>query len=145
MRSPAMPSTRTWTVAAAVVAVGLLLRWWVLRSTFGVLNADESYSGLQSMGVIRDGRFPIVMDGQSYTAAIEAYVFSPLLVFVVGSIAVLKWSFVSVWLAVLFATFGAARHIAGRRAAAFAGRLGRTGLARPRRYVFRSNGVSRSH
>lgn len=116
-----MPSPRTWTVVAAVVAVGLLLRWWVLRSTFGVLNADESYSGLQSMGVIRDGRFPIVMDGQSYTAAIEAYVFSPLLVFAGGSIAVLKWSFVSVWLAVLFATFGAARHIAGRRAAAFAG------------------------
>ena len=121
MRSPALPSPRICTVVAAVVAVGVLLRWCVLRSTFGVLNADESYSGLQSVGIIRDGRFPIVMDGQSYTAAIEAYVFTPLLVFAGGSIALLKWSFVSVWLAVMFAIFGAARHIGGRRSAAFAG------------------------
>jgi len=121
MRSPALPAPRVWAAIAAIVAVGLVLRWWVLRSTFGVLNADEAYSGLQSLGVIRDGRFPIVMDGQSYTAAIEAYVFSPLLVFAGGSIASLKWIFVGVWLAVLFATSGAARHLAGRGAAAFAG------------------------
>lgn len=109
--------------AAAVLVIGVVLRAWILRSAFGVLNGDEAYSGLQSIDVIRDGRFPIVMDGSVYTAAIDAYFFSPLMVFAGGSIAVLKWGFSCVWLLVVGASFGGARYLAGRRAAAFSATL----------------------
>jgi len=55
-----------------------LLRDIVIGSVFGELNADEAYAGLQSMGVLRDGRLPVVIDGSAYSATIEAYLFSPI-------------------------------------------------------------------
>ena len=107
-------------VAAVVVAVGLVLRAFVLRSSWGVLNGDEAYAGLQSLGVLRDGRFPVVMDGSVYGAVIDAYLLSPLLVMAGGSIAVLKWAYVSFWVLAVLTAYGVTKQLAGRRAAACA-------------------------
>jgi hypothetical protein len=107
-------------VATVVLLAGLVLRVWILRSVLGEMYADEAYSGLQSLGVIRDGRFPIVIDGNVYSAALEAYVFSPVLVHAGGSVAVLKWLFIGMWAAAVAATFGAAASLRDRRAGAFA-------------------------
>ncbi len=108
---------------AGILVVGLALRGWTIGSVFGALYADEAYAGLQSIGVVRDGRFPVVIDGSVYSAAIEAYVFGPPLALAGGSVAVLKWLFVCVWAVAAAASFGATRRLAGRRAAAIAGAL----------------------
>ncbi len=113
------PRSTIVSVAAALVA-GLLLRAFVLRSSWGELNADEAYAGLQSLGVLRDGRFPVVMDGSVYGAVIDAYLLSPVLVLAGGSIAVLKWAYALFWLLAVAAAYGIARHLGGRRAASCA-------------------------
>lgn len=109
LRSPAL--------IGALVAVGIALRVWVIDSRLGAFNADEAYAGLQSIAVLRDGRFPVVIDGQSYTATVEAYLLSPILVLAGGSIAALKWLYAAIWGAAACVTFGAARALADRRTA----------------------------
>ena len=89
----------------------------------GALFADEAYSGLQSVGVIRDGRFPIVIDANVYSAALEAYLFSPVLTLTGGSVAALKWLFMGIWAIAAAATFAAARQLFNRRAGALAATL----------------------
>ena len=117
---PATGRLRTAALVVGLLVVGIVLRAWIIGSAFGELNADEAYTGLQSIGVLRSGRFPIVIDGNVYSAAIEAYLFSPVLVFAGGSLATLKWLFVALWGAAAVATFGAARRLLDRRAAALA-------------------------
>lgn len=107
-----------WTLL--VLTLGLVARWWVLGSRLGFLNADEAYAGLQAMAVL-DGRFPVVIDGNAYTAVIEAYVFAPLVTWMGGSALGLKLAFVGVWAAASLATAGAARRLAGGVAGAVAG------------------------
>lgn len=107
-------------LVVGLAAIGVALRAWIVGSWLGELNADEAYTGLQSVGVLRDGRLPIVIDGNVYSAAIEAYIFSPILVFAGGSIAVLKWLFVAMWAAAAAFTFGAANRLLNRRSAALA-------------------------
>ncbi len=112
-----------WLLVVGVLAAGLALRAWVIGSVFGDLNADEAYAGLQSIGVLRDGRLPVVIDGSVYSAAIEAYLFSPVVALAGGSVAILKWLFVGMWAVAAAATFGATRRLLDRRSAAVAATL----------------------
>jgi hypothetical protein len=107
-----------WTLLVAIAGLGL--RWWVLGSTLGFLNADEAYAGLQAMGVL-DGRFPVVIDGNVYTAVLECYLFAPLVTWMGGSAVGLKLLFVGVWALAAAVTAGAARRLAGGVAGAVAG------------------------
>ena len=109
---------RTAAFIVALIAIGVVLRAWIIGSWLGELIADEAAGGLQSIGVLRDGRLPVVLDGQVYSAAIEAYIFSPILVGAGGSVAMLKWLFAAMWGAAAVATFGATRSLLDRRAAA---------------------------
>ncbi len=118
---PTAATTKTGALALGVLVAGLVLRWLVMRSVFGDLNGDEAYTGLQSIGVIRDGRLPVVIDGSVYSATIEAYLFSPVLTFAGGSVAILKWLFVGMWAVAAATTYGATRQLLNRRAAAAAG------------------------
>jgi hypothetical protein len=59
-----------------VTLIGLVLRWWVLGTTSGYLNADEAYSGLQAMDIVEGDR-PVVIRGIGYTAVVDSYVFAP--------------------------------------------------------------------
>jgi hypothetical protein len=61
-----------------VVVIGVLLRWWVLRSPQGMVNADEAYTGLEAREILR-GRPAVVMGGAVYTGVTDAYVFAPVL------------------------------------------------------------------
>ena len=63
-------------VVLAVVLAGIALRVWILRSPQGALNADESYTGLQAMEILR-GDVPVVFEGQAYTAVPESFLFAP--------------------------------------------------------------------
>ena len=105
---------------AALLAVGVVLRVVVLASSLGAFNADEASAGLHSIGVLRDGRIPVVIDGQYYTAVIDAILFSPVVSLAGGSVAVLKWLFAGMWAAAAATTFGATRRVLDRRSAALA-------------------------
>lgn len=122
--SPAATSTlKRWIAVAIVVLAGIVLRVLLLRSSMGALFADEAYSGLQSLGVVRDGRFPIIIDGNVYSAALEAYLFGPVLTHTGGSIDVLKWLFIGIWAAGAAVTFGAGRSQRDTRSGALAATL----------------------
>lgn len=121
---PAASTTLKRCVAVAIVVlVGLVLRVQLVGSVWGALVADEAYSGLQSVGVLRDGRFPVVIDGNAYSATLEAYLFSPILTHTGGSIAVLKWLFIGFWAAAAAIAFGAGRRMLNVRAGVIAAAL----------------------
>src|SRR5918998_2471255 len=54
------------------VAVGLLIRVWLMRTSLTVLNADEGITGLQAFEVLR-GRFRLVVAGNDYGSTTETY------------------------------------------------------------------------
>lgn len=72
-----MTKSRLLTIGAVVVAVfGLLMRLHLLRTPAGMLNADEAYTGLQSLAILR-GDLPTVIRGAGYTAVLDSYFFAP--------------------------------------------------------------------
>ena len=77
-------STRTLLLACLpAVAVGLLIRVWLLRTSLSSLNADEGLTGLQAFEVL-NGHFRTVVAGNQYGATTESYLFAPLLSFWTG-------------------------------------------------------------
>jgi GT2 family glycosyltransferase len=109
-----------WTAMVAVV--GIVLRWLILESPAGVLNADEAYTGLATLGVL-DGRFPVVIDGNRYSAVLEAYIFAPVLGLTGPSILVLKLIPIIFWAVAAVLMYLAGSYLAGRRVGAVAGAL----------------------
>ncbi|MEZ5216964.1 MAG: hypothetical protein R2715_10355 [Ilumatobacteraceae bacterium] len=96
--------------AVPVVILGVLLRWWVLRTTHGMLSADETVTGLSTLEVL-DGRFRIVIPANAYTATFESFAFAPFLAVFGPGIALLKWLGISVWAAAGVSTILAARTV----------------------------------
>jgi hypothetical protein len=73
--------TRTLMLACLpAIAVGLLIRAWVMRTSLMSLNSDEGITGLQGFEVL-NGRFRLVVAGNEYGATTESYVVAPLLTF----------------------------------------------------------------
>lgn len=109
-----------WFVGIGIV--GLVLRWWVVESPAGAINSDEAYTGLAALGVL-DGRFPVVIDGNRYTAVLEAYLFAPLIGATGASIVALKIIPIVSWAAAAVLAYFAGSHLAGRRVGAVAAAL----------------------
>ena len=109
-----------WT--ALVGLVGIVLRWLVLESPAGVINSDEAYTGLATLGIL-DGRFPVVVDGNRYSAVIEAYLFAPVLGITGADIFVLKLIPILFWALSAILAYLAGTYLAGRRVGAVAGAL----------------------
>ena len=109
-----------WT--ALVGIVGIVLRWLVLESPAGVLNSDEAYTGLATLGIL-DGRFPVVVDGNRYSAVIEAYLFAPVLGVTGADIFVLKLIPILFWALAAILVYLAGTYLAGRRVGAVGGAL----------------------
>ena len=58
-----MTKSRLLTAGVVVVGIfGLLMRLHLLRTPAGMLNADEAYTGLQSLAILR-GDLPVVIRG----------------------------------------------------------------------------------
>ena len=72
-----MTKSRLLTAGVVVVGIfGLLMRLHLLRTPAGMLNADEAYTGLQSLAILR-GDLPVVIRGAGYTAVLDSYFFAP--------------------------------------------------------------------
>jgi 4-amino-4-deoxy-L-arabinose transferase-like glycosyltransferase len=77
-------STRILLLACLpAVAVGLLVRVWLMRTSLAILNADEGITGLQAFEVLR-GRFRLVVAGNDYGSTTETYLLAPFLAFWTG-------------------------------------------------------------
>jgi hypothetical protein len=77
-------STRILLLACLpAIAVGLLIRVWLLRTSLASLNADEGITGLQAFDVLR-GHFRLVVAGNDYGSTTETYLFAPFLAFWTG-------------------------------------------------------------
>lgn len=87
---PTVRSLLTRRGLLAVVAVGVALRLWIMTSHLGTLSADEAYTGLQARAIL-DGRFPVVIDGMTYTAVFESYLFAPFVAVFGLHVVPLKW------------------------------------------------------
>ena len=77
-------STRTLLLACLpAVAVGLLVRVWLMRTSLSSFNADEGITGLQAFEVL-SGHFRTVVAGNEYGSTTETYLFAPFLAFWTG-------------------------------------------------------------
>jgi hypothetical protein len=77
-------STRILLLACLpAVAVGLLIRVWLTRTSLSALNADEGITGLQAFEVL-SGHFRLVVAGNDYGSTTETYLFAPFLAFWTG-------------------------------------------------------------
>ena len=91
------------TAAVPAAAVGVALRWWVLRHGAGSTISDESATGLVGLDLVRRHDIHIVFPGQQYTLPFESYLMAPVLAVTGASdvvlklVAVLEWA-VSAWL-----------------------------------------------
>ena len=65
------------------VAVGLLIRVWLMRTSLSALNADEAVTGLQALEIL-GGHFRIVVAGNEYGSTTETYLLAPFLAFWTG-------------------------------------------------------------
>ena len=72
-----MTKPRLLAIGAIIVGLfGLAIRVHLLRTPVGALNADEAYTGLQSLAILR-GDLPTVIRGAGYTAVLDSYFFAP--------------------------------------------------------------------
>lgn len=65
-----------WCLVVALGVVGYAIRFWILGTPSGELNADEAFTGLQALEIAK-GDLPIVYRGIGYTGIIDSYVFAP--------------------------------------------------------------------
>ncbi len=72
-------STRTLMLACLpAVAIGLLIRVWLMRTSLSTLNADEGITGLQAFDVLK-GQFRLIVAGNDYGSTTESYLLAPFL------------------------------------------------------------------
>ncbi len=74
-------STQTLLIACVpAVAIGLLIRAWLMHTKLAEFNADEGVTGLQAYGVLQ-GDFRLMVAGNDYGSSTETYLFAPFLTF----------------------------------------------------------------
>jgi hypothetical protein len=74
-------STQTILLACLpAVAVGVLIRVWLMRTSLVPLNADEGVTGLHAYEVLR-GNFRLIVAGNDYGSTTETYLIAPFLAF----------------------------------------------------------------
>ena len=75
-RRAGVVSTRKLLLACLpAVAIGVLIRVWLMRTSLVSLNADEGVTGLQAYEVLR-GNFRLIVAGNEYGSTTETYLFS---------------------------------------------------------------------
>ncbi len=109
-------------MVAIAVVVGILTRWWVLSTPWGVLNADEAVTGLGAIDAIH-GRFDVVIPGNAYTANLESYLFAPFVAVFGAHVTPLKLLPIVLWAGACIVLAMVVRRIAGALAGVVAGAL----------------------
>ncbi|MFM8531031.1 MAG: hypothetical protein ACKOD2_15425 [Ilumatobacteraceae bacterium] len=103
---------RRWLLILGLVLAGVALRVWIFRTPQGALNADESFTGLQAMEIVR-GDLPVVFEGQAYTAVPESYLFAPIVWIFGAPVVALKLLSSLLWAVVAVLVHRQSRSIVG--------------------------------
>lgn len=101
------------------MVAGVALRLWVMTSHPGTLSADEAYTGLQARAIL-DGRWPVVIDGMTYTAVFESYLFAPFVAVFGLHVVPLKWLSTPGWVGAAVLLAIVARRLSPDRSARMA-------------------------
>jgi hypothetical protein len=94
----------------AALVFGAWLRYVVLRSAEGSLNADEATMAIAALD-IRRGALPVVLEGQAYTAVLESYPATILISLLGPGPNLLKMIAIVLWAAASLLLVGAARQV----------------------------------
>src|SRR6476620_3709870 len=74
-------STRKLLLACLpAVAIGVLIRVWLMHTSLVPVNADAGVTGLQAYAVLR-GKFRLIVAGNEYGSTTETYLIAPFLAF----------------------------------------------------------------
>lgn len=106
-------------VITLALLVGIVARWWVLGTRLGQLSADEAYTGLQAFRIL-DGDWPIVIEGQAYTAVFDSYILAPIVALFGASVVAVKWITSLWWFAASVVVGSVTSRVAGRTAGVLA-------------------------
>jgi hypothetical protein len=106
-------------IVLAVFAVGLVLRWWLLRNEFGYLNGDEAVTGIMSLRILQ-GHPTWMIAHQDYGGTLEAWLAAPIMAVTGPSRLVLKGINLAAWLALVVVCYHLARTALSRTGAAAA-------------------------
>ncbi|MGE5211674.1 MAG: hypothetical protein ACM3MM_10430, partial [Acidobacteriota bacterium] len=113
----------TYVAAAAVLVVGVVIRWLLFDSPAAVINADEAYTRIETYEILR-GQFPIVLGGTVYTFPVEAYLYTPFTYLFNGANVVpLKLLSTLSWLGTAVTLYVIGRRLIGERAGLVAAAL----------------------
>ncbi len=112
---PRRASARTrifgWSVAAAFVAAGLVLRLWFVLGPLGRSpSSDEDIVGLMALHLVRHGELRAFYWGQSYGGSLEAILVAPFVAVFGATILGLRSASVLLSLAMAALTWRIARH-----------------------------------
>ena len=106
-----------------VVLAGLVLRWFIITHSLGVLDADEATTGLVARHFLHNGEHPVFYWSSNYGGTIEAATTALAFLAFGSSVAVLKWASV-VWFAVAcLLAWRVGAHLIDERAGAVAALL----------------------
>lgn len=77
-------------VAAAVIAIAIGARLWLILNHYPPADSDEAAMGLGALHIGKGQDFPVFLYGQHYMGAIEAYLAAPLLALFGHSVVLLR-------------------------------------------------------
>jgi hypothetical protein len=97
-------------IGLIVLLLGVALRIQVLRSPSGWLNADEASMGLMAMDILH-GHYPVLLEGQAYSAALESFLFAPYVALLGADVVALKLVPIVFWALAALLMFGATREV----------------------------------
>src|SRR5947207_12016949 len=87
--------TPTTVGVALVVLAGVVLRWFIITHSLGVLDADEATTGLVARHFLHNGEHPVFYWSSNYGGTIEAATTALAFIPFGASVAVLKWASVA--------------------------------------------------
>jgi 4-amino-4-deoxy-L-arabinose transferase-like glycosyltransferase len=107
-----------WTLL--ILAVGILIRLWIINSNRGALIADESYTVLQAADMLH-GHIPLLIPTVAYTATFDSMVYAPFTAVVGQNVVAMKLFPSIAWGLAAFLAVAIVRRFGSDRAAVLAG------------------------
>jgi 4-amino-4-deoxy-L-arabinose transferase-like glycosyltransferase len=108
---------------ALVIVAGVVLRWFVLTHSLGVLDSDEATTGLVARHILHNHEHPVFYWASNYGGTIEAATTAGAFLVLGSSVLVLKLSAIAWYAAACVLAWRVGRHLVDERAGAIAGLL----------------------
>src|SRR5262249_2252909 len=108
---------------ALVVLAGVVLRWFVLTHSLGVLDSDEATTGLVARHILHNSEHPVFYWSSNYGGTIEAATTAAAFFIAGSSVLVLKLMSIAWYAAACLLAWRVGTHLIDKRAGITAGLL----------------------